>query len=340
MKKVFMLPIEPLDMRYSTQWAEWFENEMNADPRFNLCMVNPEPLTHGITSGAFLDVCGTNYYKARQLAVLSKLMHYGKIKDDDVIFLHDGWFPGVEMLAYMRDGMGIDFKIASCFHAGTYDPTDFISAKGMGKWGADLENSWFEIYDAIFVATQYHKDLICDNREIDPNKIHVTGFPIYVPQVEIPAKEKIVVFPHRLTPDKNPEKFDEMASILSLIYPDWKFIKTQELGLSKSDYYKLLAKCSIAVSCADHENWGIAMQEAIMLHVLPIVPDKLSYKEMYKWNLRYGSYRLMHKMVAAAIEWFTANPNSWDDDSLSNRDKIILDGKNAIPKMLEIINAL
>ena len=46
---------------------------------------------------------------------------------------------GLEMLAYVRDGLGLKFKIVGILHAGTYDPHDFLTQKGMASWGRPLE---------------------------------------------------------------------------------------------------------------------------------------------------------------------------------------------------------
>jgi hypothetical protein len=332
-----MLPIESLEMRYSSQWLSWFKNIMIDDKRVDsLVIIDPDPLTTEITNGAFLDVCGTNYYKAMQLASCSEMIHNGQVDENTVFFMHDAWFPGIEMLAYMRDGLGIKFKIAGCLHAGTYDPTDFTSKKGMGMWGRDLEQSWFELYDKLFVATSYHKNLIQMNRVIVPDKLVVTGFPIYKPLVDMGcAKEKIVVFPHRLTEDKQPELFDELARLMSSIYPDWQFIKTQDVKRTKQEYYDLLRRASIAVSFAKHENWGIGMQEATMVGCIPVVPDRLSYKEMYSPEFRFADfadafhrvYTLIHDIKAGNMHNYY---RIWDQD----RIKMERAGWNAITNMI------
>ena len=73
-------------------------------------LVTAEPLTGDhIIAGEFLDVIGTNYYKAQQLKELCALIYDGSIQDDDVILFMDYWFPGIEMLQYIRDGMGKKF---------------------------------------------------------------------------------------------------------------------------------------------------------------------------------------------------------------------------------------
>ena len=134
----------------------------------------------------------------------------------------DIWFPGLEALAYIRDGMGLKFKITGCIFAGSYDPHDFLAQKGMGYWAKNIEEGWFRFVDKLFVATEFHKRLIYTTRDIDPNKMAVTWHPLYYEQVKKFNKENILVFPHRLDPEKHPEMFDEMRKIY---WGNWKLIR-------------------------------------------------------------------------------------------------------------------
>lgn len=341
MKKIILVPIEPLDARYSIQWLAWFTQAICDDKRFTgIMIVNPEPLTTDIEIGAFLDVVGTNYYKAAQIMELCEMIYSGIITDDDTILLLDGWFPGVESLAYIRDGLQRKYKIVGCFHAGTYDASDFISKLGMGVWGEDLENCWFKIYDAVFVATNYHKELIYNYRKANPHKIHVTGFPIYFDDEAYikQKKEKIVVFPHRLTDDKQPHLFDLLAVALSNEFPDWLFIKTQDKKRSKAEYYALLSRCSIAVSFALHENWGIGMQEALFNGCLPVVPNRLSYMEMYPHTFRYTNFESAVNLTRKMMKAYSIGDLSFKADWQNTVTDLYGKGTNAIPKMLEIIH--
>jgi hypothetical protein len=277
---IWNIPIEPLEERYSIQWNQWFEKAFN-DNHLWYSTILGDILTKKIEVGSFLDVCGTNFYKATQLSRIVKQFYHNTIDNGDVFFFHDLWFPGLEMLAYIRDGLGLDVKITGCLHAGTYDPNDFLTKQGMGSWGKSLEESWFNLVDKIFVATYYHKDLIVKNRKIDPKKIKVTGFPIYPTTAKEVGKENIIVFPHRLDSEKRPDLFNKMSKDLQPEFPNWKFLKTQEVCITKKDYYNLLNRSKIAVSFAEQETWGIAMQEAVFAECIPVVPDRLSYREMY-----------------------------------------------------------
>jgi hypothetical protein len=273
------IPIEPLDMRYTKQWGEWFKDYFKKQ-RSRVYQVVGSPLTDKIEQGAFLDVCGTHYYKASQLMRIAEIIHAGGIRDDDIFFFHDLWFPGIEALAYMRDALGIKFKITGIFHAGTYDPTDWISEKGMGRWGEPLENSWLKFIDKIFVGTEFHRQLFLRNRfQYDiADKVVVTGFPLKnIQRDHTVQKDNIIVFPHRLNEDKNPRYFEYLKDWMNR--SDYQFIETHRLHLDKNSYYELLQKAKFVVSFATHENYGISIREAIMCECFPVVPVWACYPE-------------------------------------------------------------
>lgn len=333
---LYNIPIEPLEERYSAQWITWFEKEFKEN-NIPFVTVFGQPLTDKITTGSFLDVCGTNYYKASQLQHLCEMLFNGTIKNGDDLFFHDLWFPGIEMLAYIRDGMGIDFSISGCLHAGSYDPYDFLSKKGMTFWAKGLEESWFRIFDLIFVATDFHKRLLLETRKIDGRKVIVTGFPIhYDPPSERIEKENIVVFPHRLDSEKNPHYFDYMVHSIKEKYPqnDWQFIKTKTCCNNKSEYYKLLHRAKIAVSFADQETWGIAQQEALFAGCFPVVPNRLSYAEMYPPMFQYDSFNDACYLVAMLMY----HANTYHHITMGiTAGTLLRKGESAIWNMLEAL---
>lgn len=332
--RIINIPIEPLEERYSAQWHKWFKKE------FDKCgvtyiTINPTPLTDKIHRGAFLDIAGTNYYKSSQIAMISEMFFKDEFKDGDIFFFHDIWHPGLEALAYMRDGLGIDIKITGCIFAGTYDPYDFTTKTGMGYWGKLLEESWFRIVDKIFSATEFHKRLILQNRDIDPKKIVVTGHPMYneFPE-EMLKKENIVVFPHRLDSEKNPQMFDILKEEFGTLHSSWQFIKTKEVCKNKKEYYNLLQKAKVSISFADQETLGFAMIESIYAGCIPFVPDRLSYSELYDLAFKYSSFRECYEKLDTII-----NRNIDEEITkallINNKKEVQEKCESAIPKMIE-----
>jgi len=303
------VPIEPIPYRYSCQWDTWFKtffisqwvNKLNN----TLLTICPAPLNNEIHHGRFLDSIGTNYYKSAQLQSIMQNIYDGKIPKNSIFFFHDLWFPGIEQIAYTSDLLGLNFRITGCLHAGAYDPNDFLYQNNLGRWAVHFEHALLSLADCVFVATEYHKQLILKSRSCDPNKIKVTGFPIYFDEInkiqhkEKIKKENIIIFPNRLDPEKNPEIFIELQHKFSKDkkFASWKWLKTVEEYTTKENYYKLLLKAKIAISFSDQETWGIAMQECLAAGCMIFVPDKLSYVEMYDDELRYSSiYNLENKL--------------------------------------------
>lgn len=294
---LYVVPIEPLEERYSAQWLKWTKSYL-VQNKVEHKMILPRARYNKIQNGAFLDVVKTNLFKAEQLRQMMLLFDLGEVKDGDVFWFHDLWFPGIEMLFYIRDALGIKFKIFGCLHAGTYDPNDYLTRVGMGDWARGLEESWFNEADGIFVATKYHKRLLIASYRINAGtNIFNTGFPLYSTDIRsdcalgwehsnkwlIEPYHARIVFPHRLDPEKQPEKFDELETVLRQDprCKNWSFTKTKEVCADKESYYRLLQNSDVAVSFALQETWGIAMQEALICGAVPVVPNRLSYKEMY-----------------------------------------------------------
>ncbi|MCP3872336.1 MAG: DUF3524 domain-containing protein [Desulfobacteraceae bacterium] len=121
-------------------------------------------------------------------------------------------------------------------------------------------------------------------------------------------KHPLIIWNHRWEHDKNPEFFFEALTLLkekninfSLallgekydIFPKiFKQAKDQfkdEIKVygyieSKDEYLSWLKKGSIVVSCANQENFGISIVEAVRFGCIPLLPDRLSYPEIMPQN--------------------------------------------------------
>lgn len=332
--KIINVPIEPLEERYSRQWAKWFKDAFAVEFA-NVHTIYGKKTSGKITVGSFLDVFETNQYKLSQLQSIIKILKETPTDEQIVLFFHDLWFLGLETIAYIRDGAGFaNLKICGCLHAGTYDPFDFLTKKGMVSWGKSLEESWFAFIDKIFVATSFHKKLIADNRYLDVSKIEVTGFPIFAQKTAAVPKENIVVFPHRLDSEKHPELFDRLA--VDAAASGWQFIKTKEVCKTKEEYYNLLARSKIAISFADQETWGIAMQEAVFAGCVSLVPNRLSYVEMYHPIERHYSYENCVDKVLRCIDALPAYRHFTYATSVT----LLRRGAAAIPNIIKEIKKL
>lgn len=299
---IINIPIEKYEERYTEQWSRWFPDSYK-ELGLSFIDIQGEVLTDKVINGQVLDYYGTNYFKFSQLMKLIKMIRENEITDEDILFFHDLWFPGIEALQYIRNMSGKKFQIWGILHAGTWDKNDFTYKTGMRNWGKYLERSWFQFFDKVFVGSLFHKELITKNNKGIKTEIIVSGLPFKAEEVvRISEKENIVVFPHRLDSEKQPQLFDKMKKILEKKYPNWQFVKTKDITKTKEEYFQLLGKSKIAVSFAKQETFGYAMLEAIANGCIPIVPNDLSYASMpiYK-GYRYQDFYDAVDMVSQCI---------------------------------------
>jgi len=307
---IVLLPLESLEIRYTEQWRTWFYSELDKST-VEYRVVLGDALTSKIELGSVLDAYGTNYWKATQMARLIKLMHNKEVKSSDTLLFADLWSPGIEALQYISDMGGARPAITGILHAGSWDANDFTYKKGMRPWAHGIEQSWLNMFDMVFLGSYYHKNLIQENHIVDENKLVVTGLPFYPKDFyrERPRYNNLIAFPHRLDAEKHPEQFDALMKRHS----ELRSIKTAEHFTTKKHYYDELASASVAVSCATQETFGYAMMEATALGCIPLVPNGLSYKELYPEIFRYNSlFELEEKMV----------------DMVQNRGKYVEELKN------------
>ena len=302
--KLIWLPLESLKERYTTDWARWFPQEFKR-LGIDFITVEGQQLTSKIETGRFLDVFGTIYYKSTQMAKVAELLRAKVIKSGDIIFDADLWHPGLEAIPYMAQLADLDIKVVGILHAGTYDPYDFTAQAGLGIWGEKIENGWLGFIDRIFVGSNFHRKLLKDNREVKC-PVTVTGLPFYGKELrqEYPSenKEPIVVFPHRLDPEKNPELFSKLEKAVG----EGQFVRTVDIwNNDKRTYYKLLAKSTVAVSFADQETFGYAIAEATALGCTPVLPRKLSYPEIYPDKYLFDTF----DEAVDKVSYYLKHPN-------------------------------
>ena len=289
---IHLFPIEPIEERYSADWERWWPAALQ-EAGFRLHVYEGERLPSrrfgkSIHHGQFLDALDTHYYKSTQLADFIKAVDAGEVKDGDVVLLLDGWNPAVTSLAYIRAIAEIRFKIVLVLHAGTWDPHDHLTQRGMGEWAKHVELGWIRAADRVLVATEFHEAVLRNYFGEDFRHVKVTGFPLVLSELDQyktwwSMKEQLVVNPHRLAPEKQPQVFGELQRMYEERYGrgDVEWVNTQEVYTDKPSLYRLLARAKVAFSAALQETWGIVQLESWYLGCMPVVPRRLSYQELY-----------------------------------------------------------
>jgi len=170
------------------------------------------------------------------------------------------------------------------WHAGSYDPWDFLGRKVSNKeWSLAFERAVFEAADRSYFATEFHKELFL--KAVKPkhgNRAKVVGWPMeYLPDLlngHTQNKTKdTILFPHRMTPEKQPEVLKALEPLLST----YRICYAQEQALTKQKYHDELARAAVVFSASNQETLGICPYEGLLCGAVPIVPDRLSYREMY-----------------------------------------------------------
>lgn len=317
---IYIVDIEAVDTRYTKQWKEHLPNQLRHATNENVIVISGGEVPQATTPGAFLNFAGTNNYKSQQMLEISRMFAMGDIKNGDYFLYTDAWNPTVIQLRYMAELLGVNIKIGGLWHAGSYDPHDFLGRLiGDKPWVRSAEHSMFSCYDNNFFATDFHVDMfareILDWNEEDwkgtpydaNSTITRVGWPMEylkdaLTQYKGMEKRNLILFPHRIAPEKQVDIFLDLKSQL----PQYEFVICQERQLTKNEYHSLLGEAKLVFSANLQETLGISWYEGALVDAIPMVPDRLSYSEMALSEFKY--------------------PSAWTEDFTAyraNRDKVV-----------------
>ena len=309
---IHIVDIEAVDTRYTKQWKEFLPKQLQRATNEDVKVISGGETPQATTPGAFLNFGGTNVYKSKQLETIGEMFCKGQVKDNDYFLYTDAWNPTVIQLKYMAELLGVDIKLGGLWHAGSYDPQDFLGRLiGDKPWVRHAEMSMFECYDDNFFASDFHIDMFTDvmmeDYSIDYDKIHRVGWPMEYLKNSLDSykgmeKRDLILFPHRVAPEKQVDIFRDLAMRL----PQYEFVVCQEQQLTKNEYHNLLGEAKIVFSANLQETLGISWYEGALVDAIPMVPDRLSYAEMALPEFKY--------------------PSEWTEDYdayLHHKDKII-----------------
>ena len=321
---VFLVDLEAVETRYTGQWKTHVPKILMEAGHAVTIIQGPTDIPNATTPGAFLNFGGTNIYKARQVEEIARLFTSGKVVDGDHFLFTDAWHPGIINLKYMAELLGIKVKIHALWHAGSYDPQDFLGRLiGDADWVRYAEKSFFYAIDHNYFATEFHIDIFEKNllgldtgySHVKPNHVVRSGWPmeymkdLLEPYKDLPKRD-LILFPHRIAPEKQVKIFRDLAETL----PQYKWVVCQDQTLTKDQYHQLLGESKIVFSANLQETLGISCYEGTLVNAIPLVPDRLSYVEMYadrwkypdEWTESWDSY-LTHKelLVAKIVDYIT-----------------------------------
>ena len=292
---IYIVDIEAVDTRYTKQWKEYLPKQLQHATNNQVIVISGGEVPQATTPGAFLNFAGTNNYKSQQMLEISRMFANGEIKDGDYFLYTDAWNPSVIQLKYMAELLEVDITVGGLWHAGSYDPQDFLGRLiGDKPWVRHAEMSMYECYDDNFFASEFHIDLftdtMMDSYDIDMDKAIRVGWPMEYLKNSLNSykgmeKRDLILFPHRVAPEKQVDIFRDLKERL----PQYEFVVCQEQELSKNEYHNLLGEAKLVFSANLQETLGISWYEGALVDAIPMVPDRLSYSEMALPEFKYPS---------------------------------------------------
>ena len=323
---IYIVDIEAVDTRYTKQWKDYLPKQLKRSTNQTVEVISGGETPQATTPGAFLNFGGTNVYKSKQLEQIGEMFCNGQIKNGDYFLYTDAWNPTVIQLRYMAELLGVDIRIGGLWHAGSYDPQDFLGRLiGDKPWVRNAERSMFECYDNNFFASDFHINIFVEAfRDVgnyiglstNKTKVQRVGWPMEYLANSLDSyrnmpKENIILFPHRVAPEKQPDIFRDLRTHL----PDYELIVCQEQELTKIEYHNLLGRAKLVFSANLQETLGISWYEGALVDTIPMVPDRLSYKEMAleqfkypsKWTESFGDYENHRVLIIERIKDYMEN---------------------------------
>ena len=323
---IYIVDIEAVDTRYTKQWKDYLPKQLKRSTNQTVEVISGGETPQATTPGAFLNFGGTNVYKSKQLEIIGEKFCNGQIKDGDYFLYTDAWNPTVIQLRYMAELLGVNIRVGGLWHAGSYDPQDFLGRLiGDKPWVRNAERSMFECYDNNFFASDFHINIFVEAfRDVgnyiglstNKTKVQRVGWPMEYLANSLDSyrnmpKENIILFPHRIAPEKQVEIFRDLAKEM----PEYELIVCQEQELTKIEYHNLLGRAKLVFSANLQETLGISWYEGALVDTIPMVPDRLSYKEMAmeqfkypsKWTESFGDYENHRVLIIERIKDYMEN---------------------------------
>ena len=170
---IYIVDIEAVDTRYTKQWKEYLPKQLQRATNEAVIVISGGETPQATTPGAFLNFGGTNVYKSNQIKKIGEMFCNGTLHNGDYFLYTDAWNPTVIQLRYMAEPLGVDITIGGLWHAGSYDPQDFLGRLIGDKSGYGMQNNpMYECYDDNFFASEFHIDLFAESLDIDDSKTH------------------------------------------------------------------------------------------------------------------------------------------------------------------------
>jgi glycosyltransferase involved in cell wall biosynthesis len=132
---------------------------------------------------------------------------------------------------------------------------------GSGRSGGPLEIMWNHRWEYDKAPERFFGALYGIREKNIPFKVHVVGQQFR----------------------DHPQVFQKAREKLGDCVQSWGFVKDER------DYRSILSSADLVVSTALHDFQGLAVLEGVAAGCLPLVPDRLAYRELFPESFRYPS---------------------------------------------------
>lgn len=329
---LYYLPLERYPERYTWQLQDWTEARFKArNVAYQVVTGQSLAGADHIRTGVALDAHGRNYYGLTQMAGLVALL--GAMTSADVIYMQDMYQPGYEALPYILAQLPNDKQPAIYTHcwAQSIDPNDFTFP--MRKWMRHFELMVDTTVSGIFFASPIMIGML--RAALFNAPLYCAGQPFDMQEVQgrcpnrkpLHQRKKRVVYTARWDTEKQPQFFTELAwrARNDPVLQDYEFavctsqphlrsndtalltlareaasngIITLYEGLTKDQYYAILADSQAHFTCALQDFVSYALVEASAMGTPTLAPAFLAYPDALHGSARqlYMPWNIPHAL--------------------------------------------
>lgn len=349
-KSLYHLPLEPYRQRYTEFLSTWEKTEFNNFFNITEVVDSSQPALLDINSGSVLDRVSR---PMNCMAQMQKLVSMPGSSDLGRIWFSDFYTTGLDALPYS----GRRFHASAFLWAQTFDRFDFTAKEHM-NWMRPWEVMAFEIYEHVFVASTLLKDLIVTAIPNVESKVHVVGLPFNSKFVQdtwdksfTPSQRYDVVYSSRWDTEKDPEFFlalvESCPDLSFAICTGWPEVRgndraaierlrrirekgesnlTVYSGLTKGQYYSVLAQSRVQFNCAKQDWVSFTLLEALAMGCDPLYPSTRSFPEALMHNDQHLYRPLDLEDAEFKLRFLLKTPNvefNYRDAILNHHDQTL-----------------
>jgi len=217
-----------------------------------------------------------------------------QIRKDDVLFHADLSFPGFFTGALYHKPCP---KMYAFCHASARNAYDYWAPVRRKKWRIESEHS--KMFNRIFVGSNYHANKLYSAPH-RMNNIIVTGLP-NPPFHGLPQPKRDIRFVSVSRPSVqkiNVKLENEIEKMFGGI------TRTPEMRVkSWEEYYHVLGRSKMMIVSSKEETFGYQIVDAVLNNVIPIAPNKFSYRELLPCEYLYDNFSELVAIIRRVLEY-------------------------------------